>query len=220
MSKAIYKTRIEVIDVAGMQIKLHRVTNIDELYCELLKKDSGSIDIKDERIPYWAELWPSAIAVSRFIAKNKLVNEKSFVHEIGCGLALPAIVCGKLGAQVLISDYVNDPIDVALKNWNLNLNTKPLTQLMDWRMPDALKCDVLIAADVAYEKRMFGVLVKAFKELINPRGKILFSEPNRELTRPFYNLLGVNGFKTITTQQVVRMNEFDHKINVSVIEKL
>ena len=220
MRKVNYKTRIETIPIKGIKVKLHHITNIEELFNEMMKKDSSSIEMKDERIPYWTELWPSAIALSEFIVEHKVVNEKTSVHEIGCGLSLPGIVCGKLGADVLLSDYLPEPLEVAAKNWQLNVASSPKTMLMDWRKPIAEKCDVLLAADVAYEKRMFGTLVKAFSALIKSDGKILFSEPDRELTLPFYDLLKINGFKISTTKKVVRINDFGHSINVSVIRKI
>ncbi len=219
MSEPEYKTRTDTLDVSGLEIKLNRITNIDELYSALLKKDSGSIEIKDERIPYWAELWPSAIAMSEFIVENKIVSNKTFVHETGCGLALPGIVCGKLGANVLLTDYLPEALEVAAKNWLLNFTIPAQTQLMDWRKPFATKCDVLLAADVAYEKRMFGVLVKMFSAIIKPGGKIIFSEPNRQITEPFYNMLLINGFKISTTTRLLVTDDFEHKINVSVITK-
>ena len=93
MRKVNYKTRIETIPIKGIKVKLHHITNIEELFNEMMKKDSSSIEMKDERIPYWTELWPSAIALSEFIVEHKVVNEKTSVHEIGCGLSLPGIVC-------------------------------------------------------------------------------------------------------------------------------
>ena len=62
----------------------------------------------DERIPYWAELWPSAIALAEYVSELEN-SEVSFIHEIGCGMALPSVLCGKLGHKVMMSDYMNTP---------------------------------------------------------------------------------------------------------------
>lgn len=216
-----YKTRIETINIGKWQVKLNRVTNIDELYDNLIKQDAESEDVIDERIPYWAELWASAIAISEYIAENGMVNEQTFVHEIGCGLALPAIVSGIMGGKVLVSDYMQQSLKVAEENWKLNCKETLQSRRIDWRVldNDIPKCDLLIAADVAYEKRMFVPLLDVFNKLVKPEGTILFSEPKRKHTQPFYEMLRQNNFSITTISTSVLMNNFDQGVNVNVIKK-
>jgi len=219
---SMYKTRLETLSIGKWQVKLNRVTNIDELYDNLIKQDSESEDVIDERIPYWAELWASAIAMSEYIAENEIVNEETFVHEIGCGLALPAIVSGMMGGKVLVSDYMEQPLKVAEENWKLNCKENFQSRIIDWRVleEDIPKCDLLIAADVAYEKRMFEPLLDVFNKLVKPNGIILFSEPKRKHTQSFYEMLKQKNFSIITTSTSVLMNNFSQGVNVNVIKKL
>lgn len=219
---SMYKTRLETISIGKLQVKLNRVTNIDELYDNLIKQDADSEDVIDERIPYWAELWASAIALSEYVAENEIVNEQTFVHEIGCGLALPAIVSGMMGGKVLVSDYMEQPLKVAEENWKLNSNEDLEARIIDWRVldNDIPKCDVLLAADVAYEKRMFEPLMNVFNKLVKPEGVILFSEPKRKHTQPFYEMLSQNNFSINTISTSVLMNNFDQGVNVNVIKKI
>ena len=56
----------------------------------------------DERLPYWADLWPSSIALARHVAEMDLAAKK--VVEVGCGVALPAMPALANGAEVTVTD--------------------------------------------------------------------------------------------------------------------
>src|SRR5204862_8262946 len=43
---------------------------------------------EDEFLPYWADLWPSGVALARRVAGLDLAGAR--VLELGCGLALPS----------------------------------------------------------------------------------------------------------------------------------
>ncbi len=215
----IYKTITEDINISGIEIHLLRIVNVDELYENLVSKGEDHDDVKDERIPYWSDLWPSAIALSEHIVKSKLITNESTVHEFGCGLGLPGVVAGKLGADVLFTDYLQEALDFAKQNWELNTNNDAKFQLMDWRNPDRnLKADVLLASDVAYEKKSFEFLPHAFKTLVKPNGKIIVSEPNRLYAQEFFKSLSFRGFAVKKFVYSIERNDLHHNINVFEIE--
>jgi predicted nicotinamide N-methyase len=214
------QSRINQLNIHGHNLHWHGITNIDELYNTLILQGESHEDVIDERIPYWTELWPSAIALAQFIAENqKVISHEINIHEIGCGLALPSLLCGKLGFKVLMSDYLLQPLQFATENWKLNCDMPPQSLLLDWRSIPATvaQSDLILAADVAYEKRMFEPLLHAYKRLVKPNGTILFTEPNRKLTQPFYALLKDNGFAIKSEVRLVDFNNFKHTINLNQI---
>ena len=75
-----YKTEQEKLNVAGLDIILLRIVNVDELFANLVAKGDQHEDVKDERIPYWAELWPSAIGLSEHIINSKIITSNTTVH--------------------------------------------------------------------------------------------------------------------------------------------
>ena len=101
----------------------------------LVNKGSDHPDVLDERIPYWADLWASAIGLSHYLVDNQYLIKDKNVFEIGCGLGLPAIVAGKLGAAATtLSDYLQEALDFAKLNWEKNLPLKNVEfSLLDWR---------------------------------------------------------------------------------------
>src|SRR5688572_13443242 len=53
----------------------------------------------DERMPYWADLWPSAKALTRWLLNQDRIEQR--VIELGCGVALPSIALRARGIDVL-----------------------------------------------------------------------------------------------------------------------
>ena len=195
-----FNTENLTLSIAHLKVHLTVITNLDELFDALIEKGSDHEDVQDERIPYWAELWASAIGMSEYLVENQLITPDTQVLEIGCGLGLPSIVAGLLGAKNnIVSDYFQEALDFAEMNWVKNLPHRQSQFLKwDWRTPPplkTLKTDILLASDVAYEKRAFEPLLKAFKSLSNPKGKIIVSEPNRPISKDFFTNLHEEGFQ-------------------------
>jgi predicted nicotinamide N-methyase len=195
-------------------VKVSRIRDIDKLFNQLLSKSPSDPDIVDERMPYWADLWPSAIGLSEFIdADPTLVRDKNIV-EIGCGLGLPGIVAALCGGKVILTDYLQEALDFAENNWKKNLSKEFNGQLLDWRnVSEIAKSDVIIASDVAYESRSFEPLRIAIDKILRPDGVLILSEPNRKFASPFIMLLKKD-FDLIKTDVKVALDSIDYVISV------
>lgn len=210
-----YETITESLNILGIELSLLKIVNVDDLYANLVSKGEEHEDVKDERIPYWADLWPSALALGEHLVKTKGIALNDTVHEMGCGMGLPGIIAGKLGGKVLFTDYLDEALDFTKQNWKLNCTTEAAFEKMDWRNPEAsLKADILLASDVAYERRAFDFLPHAFKTLIKPGGKIIVSEPNRLYAQEFFDSMPYRGFEMKKFTYRVLRNEVSSSINV------
>jgi predicted nicotinamide N-methyase len=215
-----YETEQLSLTLSGTAFNLVRVTNTDALYAELVAKGPGHEDVLDERIPYWADLWPSALALAEEVLANPAIGADTEVLEIGCGMALPGIAAGKKGARVTLTDYLAEPLEFAAYNWSLNLDSKPELGLLDWRHPAGKPlCEVLLASDIAYEKRTFDFLPQAFRQLVKPGGVILLSEPRRLLAVDFFNQLPSLGFEIKASSRMVSLNSRNNEVNVYEIRQ-
>lgn len=178
-------------------MNITRVSDLDRLVEELLQKGEGHDDYRDERLPYWADLWHSAVGLSRVIATTDLDWTGKKVLEIGCGLGLPGIVAGMRGAEVTLSDYMPEALDLVRYNWMQNLGDRPATfRRLDWReVSPEDSADIVLAADVAYEERFFQPLFAAFDQLVRPGGDLLLSEPGRSISEPFLQAFPRHGWR-------------------------
>ncbi len=206
--------------IAGEEFSLFSVKEIDRLLEELIGKGPEHEDVKDERLPYWAELWPSALALARFVLVHPDYVQNRETLEIGCGLGLAGLAAGKAGAEVLETDYQEDALRLTALNWFLNLQTFPRTALLDWRNPQInRRFPVILASDVAYERRHFWALTLAFENLLQPGGRVLLSEPNRPVARDFFKILREEGFRLERTDLTVPFEDRQAKVSVYEITR-
>src|SRR5690349_21867958 len=69
---------------------------------------------EEEFLPYWAELWPSGVALAKAIADRSLRGAR--VLELGCGLGLPSLAAALGGGRVLATDWSPAAIDLLEDN--------------------------------------------------------------------------------------------------------
>ncbi len=116
--------------------------------------DDDEFAARDEFLPYWAELWPSARRLAVVVAAADMRGRR--VLELGCGLGLPSIVAARGGADVLATDWAPEAIAAAAANAARN-DVAMRCATADWRDTEALASegpfDLVLAADVLYETR-------------------------------------------------------------------
>lgn len=166
----------ETLAVGGVELTLLRPTSPDELIDEEAFAD-------DEFLPYWAELWPASLALAEALPEVEGLR----IAELGCGLAVPSLVAAARGAEVTATDWADDAI--ALLRENAAANGIELTAAVrDWREPWDARFDLVLAADVLYERRNVEPLVARLGELA-PRA--LIGLAGRPYERPFLEQVGV-----------------------------
>lgn len=157
----------------------------------------------DERLPYWAELWPSARALARDLIDEPPPAGRTI--ELGCGLALPSLVLSWRGIDVLATDYYADALEFARLNAARNAIAPPATRLLDWRRPEPSigRFDLLLAADVLYERRNADSLAAVLSRLTSPGGTFRLADPGRRYREDFDALMLSTGW-SVTRERVLR----------------
>ena len=154
--------------------------------------------------PYWAALWPSACALSAHLALMHSEDETTepsdsefsgkTVCELGCGLGLVGLTLAKLGAKS-VTLFDREPLCLECANASAKLNGVEnivKTEVLDWNAPaDENKLnsfDILVAADVLYEKHAVEPVSEFCSKFVKANGgRIFIADPplrapqNREL---------------------------------------
>ena len=135
----------------------------------------------DERLPYWAELWPSAHVLAEELLVRDLAGRR--VIELGCGVGLPSIAASLLGATVLATDWYEEALDFTRAN-AVASGARVETLLVDWNAPPAALfthggADLVIGADVLYEERNGPALAALLPRIVGPYGEVLIADPRR-----------------------------------------
>lgn len=134
---------------------------------------------RDERLPYWADLWPSAIVLAQEVAALDGAGRSAI--EFGAGLGLPSLAAAHAGFDLLVSDYYDDALLFARRNALRNLGRDLRTRMVDWRaLPEGLgRFDLVLAADVLYERPYAPLVARAVVSALSPQGVALIADPGR-----------------------------------------
>jgi len=140
--------------------------------------DEAEFEI-DERLPYWADLWPSARGLARWVLEEPDLPAKAI--ELGCGVGLPSLALLHQSVDVLATDYYLDALRFTEENARRNLLPPPRTLLLDWRDPPAElpRFPLILAADVLYEARNGDALLELLPALVAPGGRAVVADPDR-----------------------------------------
>ena len=140
---------------------------------------------QEEFLPYWVELWPSAIALARAIARRPLTGRRTI--ELGCGLGLPAIAAASAGARVLATDWAPDSVAMTARNAERN-GVALAAALFRWdAAPEPLgpPWPLVLGSDLLYEARNVPLLLELLPRLCAAGGEVWLADPGRPPARRF-----------------------------------
>jgi predicted nicotinamide N-methyase len=181
-----FRTSVEDATVNAHTFSILKPANSDDLIRE---EDF----VKDERLPYWADVWPSSL-----ILAGKLLGLKGrgkSALELGCGVGLSTLAATTAGYDVLSTDYYEDALDVTRANVFRNLGKLARTRLVDWRhFPDDLgRFDLVFASDVLYETEYAELLPVILNRVLVPSGIALIADPGRVAAPVFVEACAQHG---------------------------
>ncbi|HVM55970.1 MAG TPA: methyltransferase domain-containing protein [Gaiellaceae bacterium] len=164
------------IELAGRTLSLLRPPSADALI------DEDAFD-EDEFLPYWAELWPSGLALAHTVGALPL--EGARVLELGAGLGLPSLAAALRGADVLATDWAEDAVELLRRNAERN-GVALRAAVVRWDEPAPLLRQapfrLVLGADLLYERRNADQLLELLPRLGDD---VLLADPGRPFARGF-----------------------------------
>jgi predicted nicotinamide N-methyase len=167
-----FRTSTRQVQLGGLDVNLLSPANADDLISE-------DDYVMDERLPYWADLWPSAQVLAEEVRTLRLRGQR--VLELGCGLGLVAIGATLAGADVTATDYYEDALLFAQLNVREATGRGIATRMVNWvEMPKDLgRFDVVLASDVLYEHRYAPLVANAIASTLVRGGQAIVADPGR-----------------------------------------
>ncbi len=207
----------EIADVATLETQLRQRFNVVEqrlaaggFNFRMLHPESADDLIdeeefnRDERLPYWAEIWPSSYVLAERIAgdagngadanQGRAVGangdgdiRRPRLLELGCGCGLAVMAGLAAGYAVTAIDYYPEALEFVRLNAAINGLPLPETRTVDWRVypPELVDFDVVVAADVLYERDYCRLVAAAMAQSLRSDGLGLLTDPQRSKAEAF-----------------------------------
>ena len=163
----------ERIALPGGEVELTRPPDAEALISEEAFEH-------EEFLPYWAELWTSAVALAHDVSLRSLRGKRTL--ELGCGLGLPSVAAARAGGRVLATDWSPDAVAATAANAERN-GVEVETLECSWAEPAPIvergPWQLVLASDVLYEARNVELLLGLLPRLVDARGLVLLADPDR-----------------------------------------
>ena len=188
--------RVDQIELpgGGGTLRITRPGDFDPLL-------EAAVSDPEQNLPYWAEIWPSGIALAASIARDSDALCGKRVLELGCGLGVTAIAALRAGADLLVTDYAPEALSLCALNTLDQTGREPTQLRLNWRNPGAELVEVagegfpvVLAADVLYEERDVTPLINLVQRIVRPGGELWLAEPRRDAASRFLEAIRRRGW--------------------------
>lgn len=156
----------------------------------------------DERMPYFAMVWPSADAlVARVLAGPRLDGQH--VLDLGCGLGACGFAAALRGARVTFFDWEPRAIEIVRASAGRQaVQAGPFEYAVgDWRQPPLFgPFDLILGADVLYERRNAEPVATFLARHLKPGAEAWIADPGRPQAGPFPALAEREGLTLLGTE--------------------
>jgi predicted nicotinamide N-methyase len=157
----------------------------------------------EQNLPYWAEIWPSGIALAGDILRHPDRVDGKRVLELGCGVGVTAAIALGGGARLTVTDYAPESLVLARLTCLRHTGREPdHAETINWRDPFALRAlvadepfEVVLGADLLYERRDIAPLLAALDIVLAPGGALWLAEPGRPPAAEFLMALQRGGWR-------------------------
>lgn len=183
---------------AGITLRIARPEQFDHLL-DHVENDP------EQNLPYWAELWPSGLALAAAILHEPQHLANRRVLELGCGLGVTAIAALRAGADLLVTDYAPEALALCALNTIDQAGAEPRTLRLNWRQPNAALFSaagtgfsIVLAADVLYEARDVDPLLALVDRVVAADGALWLAEPGRKPAQAFLGAMRERGWRIVS----------------------
>ena len=200
-----YDTLEESLRLGPLDLTFTRIADpnrvLDEVAAEedRLERVSGRRASEDQlHLPYWAELWESALGLGTYLVANRetLVPAPRGVSvlDLGCGMGMTGTAAAALGCRVLFADLEPPALLFARLN-SLAYARRVRARRVDWRA-DRLgeRFDLILGADILYERKQWDFLDPFWGAHLAAGGRVLLGEPGRKTGELFVDWVRGRGW--------------------------
>ena len=207
---AIVDERVEV--APGVAVAFARIADADAV---LTAACASEADVRAGRrprrvldVPYWAGVWPSALAIGAHLAARREAIAGRSLLDLGCGTGLAGAIAATLGARVTLVD--REPAALLFARLN-TLAWNGRVRRCDWQADDlGERFDAIVGSDVLYEPPQWPFIDRFLRKHLADDGVVFLGEPGRPKSEPFVEWIRARGWSVTRTMR--RASERDVQV--------
>jgi predicted nicotinamide N-methyase len=193
-----FRTTVTAFEAGAHAIELTHPVSADDLI------DEADFE-RDERLPYWADVWPSARVLAQVVAGRRGAGKT--LLELGCGAGLVATAAALSGFRVCATDYYEEALLFTELNVRHNAHADNVvleTRLVDWRrIPTTLgRFDMVVGSDVLYEREYGALVARAIDMTLAAGGEAVIADPGRIAAADFVRDARTRGLHVVSHEQI------------------
>lgn len=217
-----FQTRTQLTSIGALRFSFTRIEDPDRVLDEVAdaedrrERRTGQRTPSDQlHLPYWAELWDSAAGIGQFLCRAESIHRfasnaphiSSEILDLGCGMGLSGTVAAALGARVTFADLEPAALLFARLN-SLPWRRRIATRQLDWRTGAiGRRFDLIIGADILYERLQWDFLEPFWRAHLSARGAVVLGEPGRQTGENFMPWIQDRGWTLKQTEEKVPTRE-------------
>jgi len=164
----------------GFSLYVPDPEQVKRVYEQLRTKDQGT------PFPFWAKIWPSAMALTDFLQQHPHWIKDKQVLELGAGIGLPSLLMAKQAAGIIISDHAAEAVVLLQKNIQYLGLANVKAVCLDWNdLPEVIRADTLLLSDINYAPEQFAPLLALIRRMLVQGTTIILATPQRITIMPF-----------------------------------
>ncbi len=215
------------VSLANAVRNLYSIRNLDEVLEQSIQRElvTSTIAHNSSIEPYWAEHWQSAFSMdrdwefleSKHLKSLQLTRSSIRFLEIGCGGGVLSLALACRGIRVMATDYASDAL--LLTRLNAAANEKQLmTRQLDWKRPNwSIKFDVIVAADIAYDRKVFESINLCLQSMLEDHGLCIIGEPSRSMGDEFIDYLLSHRWRVVIEDSKQHFNGSPRKVRYLIV---
>lgn len=197
--------------IAGQVRPLAAASDPDGMLLEACRRqDEGEEGVID---PFWATTWRAASGLDHYLDRVAIHGQR--VLEVGCGTGHAGIAAILRGAQVTMTDGVEDPLHlVRLSLSRLGLKADVGVLRLGQDRIEGGKFPFILGSDVTYLRELWPALLASADAHLTEQGQLLLSDPNRVIGNEFRQWLITQPTFSYSEEFITLADDPEHPIRI------
>jgi predicted nicotinamide N-methyase len=212
-----YPVVTETVRAGAVTFPFTRIADPDRVLDEVAAEEDRLEKVSGKRadgdylhLPYWAELWDSAMGLALVLERRAIDWNPGTANvlDLGCGMGLSGTAAAALGARSVLFADLEAPALLFARLNSLPWAARVRARRTDWRTDHLVeRFDLILGADILYERKQWDHLEPFWRKHLAPSGSILLGEPGRPTGDLFPEWIRARGWSLTPLEQPVPTRE-------------